>query len=181
MEPNPIKHKMSNIAFKMMATFGIPIRNVFIPPIKMLAEVEIKSGYHVLDFGCGPATFTKTIAEKIGHSGKLYALDIHPLAIKSVKKIALKKNLSNIITILSSCHTSLPTDSLDLVIIYDVFHILRNQTEVLIEIHRVIKQDGILSFSDHHMKETEILKSLTENRLFEFVKKGKGTFNVSKV
>jgi len=176
-----MENQMSNIAFKMMVTFGMPIRNLFIPPKKILAEVEIKTGYHILDFGCGPATFTKTIAEKIGKSGKFYALDIHPVAVKSVEKIAQKKNFSNIETILSNCYTSLPPDSLDLVIIFDVFHILSNQAEVLTEIHRVLKQDGIMSFSDHHMKEAEILKRLTKNRLFKLVKKGKMTFNFSKI
>jgi len=176
-----MNHKMSDIAFKMMVTFGLPIRNSFIPPRKMLSEVEIKPGYHVLDFGCGPATFTKTIAEKIGHSGILYALDIHPLAIKSVEKIAQTKNLSNIITILSNCNTSLPADSLDLVIIFDVFHILSNQDEVLMEIHRVLKQNGIMSFSDHHMRKAEILIRLTVNGLFKSVKNGKMTFSFSKV
>ena len=81
-----MKNNKSNIAFTLMANIGLPIRNLFMPPKKLLADVDIKPGYHVLDYGCGPATFTKAIAKKIGPSGKLYALDIHPLAIKKVKK-----------------------------------------------------------------------------------------------
>ena len=60
---------MNTIAFKMMAHVGLPIRNIFMPPDKMLAEVMLKRGSHVLDFGCGPGTFTTMIAEKIGPSG----------------------------------------------------------------------------------------------------------------
>lgn len=181
MESNLTDTKMSNIGYTMMATFGIPIRNLFMPPKLMLDEVEIKSGYHVLDFGCGPATFTKMIAEKIGQSGILYSLDIHPLAIKTVEKLAKRKKLENVRTILSSCDTLLSSESLDLVIIFDVFHILNNQTEVIKELHRVLKQDGIMSFSDHHMKDEEIMKSFSETGLFTLVKKGKRTFDFSKI
>jgi len=40
-----VKKKMPNIAFKMMANIGMPIRHFFMPPKKMLAEVEIEPGY----------------------------------------------------------------------------------------------------------------------------------------
>jgi ubiquinone/menaquinone biosynthesis C-methylase UbiE len=147
----------------------------------MLDEVEINQGYQVLDFGCGPATFTEMIAEKIGNSGKLYALDIHPLAIKTVEKLIKKSNYRNVHTILSKCDTHLAPESLDLVIIFDVFHILNNQSDVLNELHRVLKQSGIMCFSDHHMKEEDILKKLSENGLFQLLKKGKMTFSFSKM
>ena len=106
--------KMSNFAFKMMANVGIPIRNLFMPPAKMLKEVEINPGFKVLDYGCGPGAFTIMMAEKIGPSGTVYALDIHPLAIIAVEEKALKKNLSNIKTILSNCSMPLSDNSLDL-------------------------------------------------------------------
>ncbi len=173
--------KMSNLAFKMTANVGLPIRNLFMPPDKMLAEVEIKPGYQVLDFGCGTGTFTIRIAERIGQSGIVYALDIHPLAVKIVKQKAQKKNLANIKTILSSCSTSLSDNSLDLVIFFDVFHVLDNQEEVLIELHRVLKSGAIICFSDHHIKEEQFLKQLTENGLFNLSGKGKRTFSFSKV
>ena len=176
-----MKKKMSNFAFKMMAHIGMPIRNSFMPPVKMLAEVEINPGYKVLDYGCGPGTFTIMIAESIGQSGTVYALDIHPLAMKAVEHKARKKNLTNIKTILSNCSTSLSDKSLDLVIFFDVFHTLDNQAEVLIELHRVLKSDATLYFSDHHMKEVEILKRLTENGLFKLQRKGRRTLAFCKM
>ncbi|HEQ78695.1 MAG TPA: class I SAM-dependent methyltransferase, partial [Euryarchaeota archaeon] len=135
---------MSNIAFKMMALVGIPIRNMFMPPNKMLAEIEIKPGSHVLDFGCGPGSFTTMIAEKVGPSGIIYALDINPLAVGMVERKARKKGLSNIRTIRSNCVTSLPDDCLDYAICFDVFHCLDNHQEVLNELHRVLKPRGTM-------------------------------------
>lgn len=172
---------MSNLKFKMMSNLGMPIRNLFMPPAKMLAEIEMNPGYQVLDYGCGPGAFTIMTAEKIAPSGIVYALDIHPLAIKTVEQKARRRNLTNIRTILSSCSTFLPENSLDLVIFFDVFHVLDNQEEVLIELHRVLKSGAIICFSDHHIKEEQFLKQLTENGLFNLSGKGKRTFSFSKV
>jgi ubiquinone/menaquinone biosynthesis C-methylase UbiE len=172
---------MSNFAFIMMARVGIPIRNMFMPPDKMLAEVEIKPGSHVLDFGCGPGVFTTMIAEKTGPAGIVYALDINPLAVRMVERKARKKRLSNIRTIHSNCFTSLPDDSLDYVICFDVFHCLDNHQAVLSELQRVLKPQGIMYFSDHHMKEIEILQRLTAKGLFKFNVNGGWTFSFNKV
>lgn len=173
--------EMSNLKFKMMSNVGMPIRNLFMPPAKMLSEIEINPGYQVLDYGCGPGAFTIMTAEKISPSGIIYALDIHPLALKAVEQKARRRNLKNIKTILSNCSTSLPENCLDLVIFFDVFHALDNHEEVLIELHRVLKNEAILCFSDHHMKESQILPLLTENGLFKFMKKGRRTYSFGKV
>ena len=173
--------KMSNFAFKMMALVGIPIRNMFMPPDKMLDEVEIKPGSHVLDFGCGPGVFTTKIAENIGPSGIVYALDINPLAVSMVVRKARKKNLENIRTIHSDCSTALPDNCLDHIICFDVFHALDNHHEVLMELHRVLKPKGLMYFSDHHLKEIEIVQRLTAKGLFKLKDQWRWTFSFNKV
>ena len=176
-----MEKKMSNFAYKMMAYIGMPIRNLFMQPNKILAEVEVEPGCQALDFGCGPGVFTIMLAEKIGRSGLVYALDIHHLALKIIEQKARKKSLTNIKTILSSCSTSLPDNSLDIVIFFDVFHVLDNQEEVLMELHRVLKPETIMYFSDHHLKENHIVSTLTKNGLFKLKSKGRKTFSFSKV
>jgi ubiquinone/menaquinone biosynthesis C-methylase UbiE len=172
---------MSNIAFKMMALVGIPIRNIFMPPDKMLAEVKLKQSSHVLDFGCGPGVFTTLIADNIGPSGIVYALDINPIAVNMVERKAQKKNLKNVRTIHSNSSIALTDNCLDHVICFDVFHCLNNHQEVLMELHRVLKPKGTIYFSDHHMKEIEIVQRLTAQGLFKLKDQGRWTFRFSKV
>jgi ubiquinone/menaquinone biosynthesis C-methylase UbiE len=169
----------SNTGFKMMA-FMFKFRDTFAPRKNVLKEVGIKPGFHLLDYGCGPGGYITAAAELVGKSGKIYALDINPLAIKSVKNIASKKKLANVETILSDRKTGLPDNSLDVILLYDVFHDLSDPNGVLKELHRVLKPKGILSFSDHHLKEDEIVSSITENGLFKLSKKGKITYSFQK-
>jgi len=88
-----MKEKMSNFAYKMMTYVGMPIRNLFMHPNKMLTEVEIDPGCHILEYGCGPGVFTMLLAEKTGRSGLVYALDIHQLALKTIEKKPGKRAL----------------------------------------------------------------------------------------
>jgi ubiquinone/menaquinone biosynthesis C-methylase UbiE len=169
----------SNLGFRFM-TLGYKFRDVRSPRINILEEVGIKPGFHVLDYGCGPGSYIVPLAELVGESGKLYALDIHPLAIRKVKDIASKKQLANVETILSDCQTGLPDNTLDAVLLYDIFHHLSDPNGVLKELHRVLKPDGILSFGDHHMKENEIVSQVTNSGLFRLSRKGERTYTFLK-
>jgi len=169
----------SNLGFRLMA-FGYRFRDLRLPRMNILKDVGIKPGFHVLDYGCGPGSYILPLAELVGESGKIYALDIHPLAIQKVQDIASKRQVANVETILSDCKTGLLDNSLDVVLLYDAFHDLSGPGGVLEELHRVLKPNGVLSFSDHHMKEYEIVSQVTNGRLFRLSRKGKRTYSFSK-
>ena len=170
---------MSNFDFQFMSV-GYKIRDFFLPRLDILKEVGIKPGFHVLDYGCGPGSYIIPLAELVGGSGKVYALDIHPLAIQKVQAIASKKQLKNVEAILSDCQTGLPDNTLDAILLYDAFHHLSDPDVVLKELHRVLKPDGILSFGDHHMKEKEIVVEVVSDRLFRLLRKGRRTYTFLK-
>jgi len=170
---------MSNLGFKTMA-LTFKLRDFFRPRRDIVKEVGMKPGYHVLDYGCGPGSYVKAVAQLVGKSGKIYALDINPLAIQTVQNIILKNQLANVETILSDCKTGLPDNCIDIVLLYDTFHDLNNPDEVLEELHRILKLNGILSFSDHHMKEYEIMSKITKKGLFRLFKKGERTYSFVK-
>jgi ubiquinone/menaquinone biosynthesis C-methylase UbiE len=153
------------------------IRDFLRPRKDIVKEVGLKDGLHVLDYGCGPGGYVSAVAELTGKSGKIYALDISPVAIKMVKEIVVKKHLPNVVTILSDCSTGLSDDSVDVVLLYDTFHDLADQMAVLEELHRVLKPDGILSFNDHHMEENEIMSKMTDEGLFGLLRKGERTYS----
>lgn len=173
--PKPMK----DLHFKLMS-FSYKFRDFFYPRENILKEVEIKPGYCVLDYGCGPGSYSILVSELVGKEGKVYALDIHPLATQRVQKKASKKGLTNIETILSDCATGLANNRVNVVLLYDVFHELSDPDGVLNELNRVLKPNGILSFSDHHLKEDEIISQVTDKGFFKFSEKGKKTYSFLK-
>jgi ubiquinone/menaquinone biosynthesis C-methylase UbiE len=170
---------MPGFIFKVMS-FIFRIRDIFVSPEGILKETEIRPGLFILDFGCGPGSHSISAAQLVETSGKVYALDIHPLAVQSVLHRASKLSLTNVETICSDCATGLPDKSIDIVLLYDAFHLINNPYVILEELYRILKLDGILSFSDHHMKDAQIRSRIAENGLFRLAKKGKRTYTFLK-
>ncbi len=170
---------MSDSHFKTMSRM-YRFRDFLLPRGSILKEVGIKPGFRILDFGCGPGSYTLVASRLVGEHGKVYALDIHPLAIQRVQKAAAKKGLSNIQTIESDCTTGLENESTDIVLLYDILHELSESDALLGELHRVLKPSGVLSVNDHHLKEEEIISKITEGKLFVLRNKGKKTCNFLK-
>jgi len=141
------------------------IRDLFYPPKYILNDIEIQPNTTVLDFGCGPGSYSIATAELVGETGKVIAVDIHPQAVKKVRKTAKKKGLTNIKTIISDCETGLPSNSVDVILLYYVFNDLENSDKVLHELYRVLKPQGILSLSEFNIK--KISPRLEKKELFE--------------
>jgi ubiquinone/menaquinone biosynthesis C-methylase UbiE len=164
-----------------MSNFVLSFRNAVSPPKKTLKEAGIQPGHTVLDYGCGPGGHSIAAAKLVGPSGKVYALDIHPLPIRTVQKKASRKGLKNIETIQSDCATGLQDNRLDIVLLYDTFHELNDPQGVLAELTHVLKPEGALSLSDHHLEEQEIIRGITESGLFSLLRKDEKTYTFKKM
>jgi ubiquinone/menaquinone biosynthesis C-methylase UbiE len=145
-----------------------------------IKEAHLKKGFQVLDFGCWPGRYVLAVSEALGAKGKLYALDTAPLALELVRKLVDKNKVSNVKTIESDCDTGLPDKELDVVLLYDAFHGLDDQKAVLSEVHRVLKPEGVLSFSDIHLDEKDIVKRVANYSLFMLKSKNQLTYTFVK-
>jgi ubiquinone/menaquinone biosynthesis C-methylase UbiE len=171
---------MSNLSFSIMS-FIFKIRDSLSPPSNKLIEANLDPGMSVLDYGCGPGSYSVSAAEMVGESGKVYAVDITQAALKRVQLKAARKGLKNIDTICTDCETGLDGECIDVVLLYDTYHDLSTPGGVLEELHRVMKPGAILSFSDHHMKEEQIVSGLTHKELFKLTKKGRKTHSFTRI
>jgi ubiquinone/menaquinone biosynthesis C-methylase UbiE len=172
--------QMSGLGFQFVS-LGFKLRDLFKPRGKVLQEAGIKPDAQVLDFGCGPGGYILPLSRMIGPYGKIYALDINPQAIRSVKSIASREKLNNIETIISDGKTGLPDMSMDFVLLYDVLHHLSQPEETLVELHRVLKPEGILAMSDHHMEDDEITRTITAPGTFKLLRRGDLAFYFTRV
>ncbi len=167
--------RMSGLTFACMALV-FKVRDLIRPPKEKLLEAGIEPGACVLDYGCGTGSFSVGAAELVGGAGKVYALDVHPSAMKSVRRLSAKRGLTNVVPIEADTPAGIEAESIDAVILYDIFHHFPDPAAILRELHRAMKPDAVLSFSDHHMKEDAILSGVTAGGLFELSKKGNRTY-----
>ena len=172
--------KQSNIDFRFMSFF-FKIRDKFHPPIEKIRKANIKQGDIVLDYGCGSGSYTIAAVENLKPNGKIIAADIHPLALKKVRKKAGKMGYANIETIQTDCATGLDDKSIDKVMCFDVLHDIPNKNDILKEFYRVLKPNATLSFDDHHMNEDEITDFITSKGLFKLAEKKDKQYNFIKI
>ncbi len=128
----------------------------FVDPRKVLAEAGVKKGWTGADFGCGSGYFTIALAEKVlagggakgGEDGKVYALDVLPSSLESVKGAAKIKELTNIILKKANIEilggSGLKDGSLDVVVVKDVLFQNREKENIIKEAARVLKGKGML-------------------------------------
>ena len=171
---------MSGFGFRGMAFF-FGFRDLFSPPKKILEKAGIKANDTIVDYGCGPGGYTLSAAQLVKPSGKVYAIDIHPLAKKMIIRKAQRKGLSNIECIQSDCQTGLEQKSVDMVLLYDVLHMLRDYESNVKEFHRILKPEGILSVNDHHYTEEVIIRKIITSGFFELKEQNGKTYNFSKI
>lgn len=127
--------------------------DIFWNPQRHLGNIPLKEGMVVVDYGCGPGRYTLPIAKLVGPKGKVFAVDIQPLAIKTVKEKAVKQGLTNIEAIMvNSYNTAIQSSSIDMVLLIDTLHLIRDCDALFREIHRLLKQDGILYMDSGHLK-----------------------------
>jgi ubiquinone/menaquinone biosynthesis C-methylase UbiE len=128
-----------------------------------LREAGIQPGMNVLDFGCGPGRYALPAAAIVETEGMVYAVDVHPVTIKIVKRRAAKAGMTNVRTIHTDCDTSLSQSSIDVVLLYDALHDMREKEHIMRELYRVLKPQGTLSYKDHTLNGEPLLSLMRLN------------------
>lgn len=161
---------MSNTSFRFMA-WMMQIMDLFHNPADLLRSAPLKEGAVVVDYACGPGRYTIPAAEIVGPAGKVYAVDIQPLAIETVKKKASAKSLTNIETILAnSFNTGIPGSSADIVLLIDAIYPIKDHISLLNEIHRLLKPEGFLFMDPSHLTASEARNIVENTGLFNIMK-----------
>jgi ubiquinone/menaquinone biosynthesis C-methylase UbiE len=169
-----------NIAFQGMK-LSYKARDLIRPRQIILSEAPIKTGDAVLDYGCGTGSYTFIVSKIVGPKGRVVAVDIHPLAITHIKNAIENRDIKNIEPVLTDCDTGLDDDSIDVILLFDIFHMFRDPNRNLREMARVLKKDGTLSFSDHHLDDQAIISGMTSDGLFELAGQADHTFSFKKI
>jgi len=165
----------------LVETLFFRTRDWLQPPLQRLEETCLQPGWLVLDFGCGVGGYSIAAASLVGKTGRVYAADIKRSMVEQVKRRAAGRTMANVTGIVTDCATGLQDRSLDAVLLYDVFHGLKYPGQVLDELCRVLKPSGILSFSDHHLKDKEIITGLTSGGKFRPARRERLTWTFAPV
>lgn len=139
------------------------LRKLVQPPKKILSPY-IKSGDTAVDIGCGPGFFTTAMAELVGPTGQVHAIDLQQ---EMLEKLAAKLNNSPFQdrVQLHKCNSdSIATNSTieaDFILAYYMVHETVDQRSFFREARKMLRQDGRMLIVEppFHVKKSDFKES----------------------
>lgn len=170
------RERMSDTSFRAMSVM-FRVRDAIRPPGRVLAEIGIRPGMTVVDYGCGPGSYIGTASASVGAGGTVYAVDIHDLAIDSVRCRIQNDGLKNVIPVLAQGYNSgLPDRTADLIYAFDMVHHVGNPGAFLAELKRIAKPDGVLVIDDGHQARGKTREMIRESSSWIIIEETRGYF-----
>ena len=139
----------------------------------LLRSLNLKQGMVVADIGAGTGYLSRRMADNVGSTGTVYAVDVQSEMIGKLKSLA--KNYPNIKPVLSEAKdVKLAANSLDMAVMVDVYHELEFPYEVAQSIWAALKPNAKLVLVEyraeddkvpikqvHKMTQAQVIKELT--------------------
>lgn len=117
-------------------------RRALLEPGAFIRRLAIPSGAVVADLGAGPGFFTDALADAVGPSGQVHALDVSPDMIEVLRRRDLPPQVTARLS--EENRTPLPDASVDLALLAFVLHELDAPLAFLTEARRVLRPGGRL-------------------------------------
>jgi len=112
-------------------------------PDRMLAAIDIKKGSVVADVGAGVGYHAWRLAEIVGPTGKVIAEDIQEGMIQLLRRNIEDRKLRNVEIVLGTpTDPKLPPNSIDVVLMVDVYHEFSEPVTMMKHIQNALKPDG---------------------------------------
>jgi predicted methyltransferase len=126
-------------------------------PDRAIDILKIEKGATVADVGAGSGYMTVKLSKKVGPQGKVYANDIQQGMLDLLNKRLAKSKITNVTTVLGTQDDPrLPADTLDLVIMVDVYHELSQPQIMLGRIRTSLKPGGRLVLLEYRKEDPDV-------------------------
>lgn len=118
---------------------------------EFLSRIGIRTGWRVLDLGCGPGFVSLDLSALVGPSGEVVALDESPRWIDHVGAEIRARGLRNVRTVRARIEEAeLAASSFDLVFTRWVLSFLAEPAAVVRRLSRALKPGGVFAVEDYN-------------------------------
>lgn len=147
-------------------------REIYVHREQLAQVVAAGPGKVVADIGAGSGFMTLLLADDVGSSGRVYAVDINATMLEQVDARARAAGLRNVETLISpEDRTPLKPGSVDLVFMCDAYHHFAYPRSTMASIHAALRDGGEVVLVDF-----ERIPGKTSPQMMEHVRAGKEVF-----
>ena len=127
-------------------------------PQEMLEQLKLKDGMVVCDLGAGDGYHTLQMAPRVGPTGKVIAVDIQPEMLQELSRKLAEKKFENVETVLGELwDPKLPENSVDLVLMVDVYHEFSHPVQMLAALRKALMPDGLIALVEFRLEDPTVL------------------------
>ena len=143
----------------------------------MITNLGIKRGMTLCDMGCGNGFHTLKMADLTGKKGLVLGVDVQSEMLEYLRERTEQQGIENVVPILGSYHNPrLPPNSIDMILLVDVYHEFSHPEQMLASMRQSLKKDGVIVMVEyraeddrvpikrlHKMSKKQVNKELTAN------------------
>lgn len=144
----PLVHRFDK-ADDWVKVFDDPARDAWQKPTHVVALMKLEAGLTVVDLGTGTGYFLPYLAQGVGSTGKVLALDVEPDMVRYVKERAVREKLSNVdVRVIRVDDPGLVEASVDRVLIVDTWHHIPERRAYASKLARALRPKGAIYVVD---------------------------------
>lgn len=118
-------------------------------PDRVIAAFGVKKGEHIADIGAGTGFHAFRLAEKVGVTGKVYAVELQDELLKFMRDSMQKKKVKNLVLVKSSeSNPNLPAQSCDKILVANTYYYLQDPVKFMSQLRKAIKPEGRIAIID---------------------------------
>jgi ubiquinone/menaquinone biosynthesis C-methylase UbiE len=125
---------------------------MFTNPGQNILHLGLREGMRVADLGAGSGFYAKAVSERVGYTGKVYAVEVQKDLVKKLESEIRSWGISNIECIWGDIEkrhgTKIADQSMDAVIISNVLFQAEDKIGLIDEAKRILKKKGNVLFID---------------------------------
>lgn len=115
----------------------------------VIEALSLKSGDRIADIGAGTGVYTLLMAEKVGMTGAVFAVDIEPRFLTLINRRSADLDLSNVTAVLSrETSVTLPAGAVDVAFICDTYNYFDEPEAMMKTVHDALSPGGRLYIVD---------------------------------
>ena len=119
---------------------------MFANPKKNIAQLGLREGMRVADFGAGAGHYLKPLSEQVGITGKVYGIEVQKDMVKKLESQIKEWGISNVECIWGDIErdggTKIAKHSMDAVVVSNVLFQVSDKLGLIDEVKRVLKPDA---------------------------------------
>ncbi|MGC1275394.1 MAG: methyltransferase domain-containing protein [Planctomycetaceae bacterium] len=124
---------------------------------KLIELLDLQDGQIAADIGAGSGVLTEQLARAVGETGKVYAVDIQDEMLALIRGRMKDAGIKNVVPILGSITSpKLESDSVDLMLLVDVYHEFSHPYEMTKTMSDALKPGGRIVLVEYRKEDPRV-------------------------